>query len=120
MLPSKLGVKVEGDEHPDSMVLSVLISQAEALRLCCFPSAPHVHASRKSESGGVVMPITMKWGVEELEWDKKRGGAQSSGEMLQVVACIQKARGTYQKIKSKREQAGSRQAQSLEESCCSS
>lgn len=62
MLHSRLGVKVEGDEHPDSMVLSVFVSQTESVRLLCFPSAPPVHASRKSESGGVVMPISMKRG----------------------------------------------------------
>lgn len=61
MLPSRLEVKVEGDEHPDSMVLP-FACQTEAIRLLCFLSAPPVHASRKSESGGVVMPISMRGG----------------------------------------------------------
>lgn len=41
---------------------SLLGSQSEPIRLLCFPSAPPVHASRKTKSGGVVMPISMKWG----------------------------------------------------------
>lgn len=60
------------------MVLPLLVSQTEPIRLLrCFSSAPPVHASRKSESGGVVMPISMRGGVEELEWDKEGGGVQS-------------------------------------------
>lgn len=52
---------MEGDEHPDSTVLP-FACQTEAIRLLCFLSAPPVHASRKSESGGVVMPISMRGG----------------------------------------------------------
>lgn len=36
--------------------------------------------------------------MEELEWDTKGGGVQSSGgEMLQVVAYTEKPRGTVMK-----------------------
>lgn len=47
MFPSRLKVKVEGDKHPDNMVLPLLVSQAEPIRLLCFLSAPPVHVSRK-------------------------------------------------------------------------
>ncbi len=66
---------MEGDEHPDSVALSLLISQTEPIRLLCFPSAPPVHASRKSESGGVVMPISMRGG----------GGGIGVGQRGEVV-----------------------------------
>ena len=56
MLPSRLEVEVEGNEHFGSMVL-----RFAHVRLFCFPSAPPVHVNRKS--GGVVMLISMReWG----------------------------------------------------------
>lgn len=40
---------MEGDGHPDSMVLPLLVSLTETARLICFPYVPPVHVSRKRD-----------------------------------------------------------------------
>lgn len=70
---------MEGDGHPDSMVLPLLVSLTETARLICFPYVPPVHVSRKRD-----------WRSRDAHLNDKGGGgvgAQSrGGEMLQVVA----------------------------------
>lgn len=73
-----------------------------------FPSAPPVHASRKSESGGVVMPISMRGGGGGVG-RKGRWCAEQWRRDVASCSIQRKPRGTV--IKKKKKKRGGEEQQ---------